>query len=104
MTREFSASFFGGFAAACAVVVILLALGGSYLVTNARIDQNQASQNAQSVKFETNLCTTLNSLKALVPPPGNPKTNPSRAFDVQQHKVLAQLASDLGCPAIPPAT
>lgn len=99
--REFTSSFFGGLAALCAVVVILLALGGSYLVTNARIDQTLANQAHQSATFEGQLCNTLNSLKALKPPAGNPATNPSRAFDVNQHVVLSQLAADLGCPAIP---
>lgn len=99
--HQFSASFFGALAMVCGLLVIALAVGGSYAVTNARIDQSQNDSKATSAQFEAHLCQTLNSLKALKPPPGDPKTNPSRAFDVQQHIVLAQLAADLGCPSIP---
>jgi hypothetical protein len=99
--KQFSASFFGALAVVSGFLIIALALLGSYFVTQSDIAANMRAQQAAAAMSEQHLCTTLNALKALQPPPGNPKTNPSRAFDVEQHDVLAQLAADLGCPAIP---
>src|ERR1700735_4473219 len=82
-SHSFSASFFGALAMVCGLLVIALAVGGSYAVTNARIDQAQSDSAKAAQVSEAHLCTTLNSLKALKPPPGDPKTNPSRAFDVE---------------------
>lgn len=56
-----------------------------------------ADQRAQSAVFERKLCTTLNALAALRPPPGSPGDNPSRAYLLQQHQVLAELGPDVGC-------
>lgn len=56
-----------------------------------------AAQQRQGAALEQRLCTTLGRLTALKPPPGNPAANPSRAFDQQQHAVLAQLGPDVGC-------
>ena len=101
--KEFSASFYGALAVVSGFIIIAMALLGSYFVTQTEINNaKNASANAAQMS-EAHLCKTLNALKALKPPPGNPETNPSRAFDVQQHDVLAQLAADLGCPAIPPS-
>lgn len=57
----------------------------------------QAAQRRQSAVFEAKLCTTLERLAALSPPPGNPASNPARGFDQQQHAILAQLGPDVGC-------
>lgn len=57
----------------------------------------QASQQRQGSAFEAKLCTTLNRLAALDPPPGNVSDNPSRAYLQQLHAVLAELGPDVGC-------
>jgi type II secretory pathway pseudopilin PulG len=59
--------------------------------------QQQAAQRAASAAFERKLCTSLNALAALSPPPGSPGDNPSRAYLLQQHHVLAELGPDVGC-------
>ena len=59
--------------------------------------QEQAAQQRQGAMIEQRLCTSLARLAALKPPPGNPAKNPSRAFDDEQHAVLAQLGADVGC-------
>jgi hypothetical protein len=59
--------------------------------------QEQAAQQRQGAMIEQRLCTSLDRLAALKPPAGNPATNPSRAFDDDQHAVLAQLGTDVGC-------
>jgi hypothetical protein len=59
--------------------------------------QEQAAQQRQGQLLEQKLCTSLGRLAALKPPPGNPASNPSRAFDDEQHAVLAQLGPDVGC-------
>lgn len=57
----------------------------------------QAAQQRQGALLEQRLCTTLDREAALKPPPGDPASNPSRAFDDEQHAVLAQLGPDVGC-------
>ena len=59
--------------------------------------REQAAQRRQGVLVERKLCTTLDRLTQLRPPPGNPATNPSRAFDQKLHSTLGQLGPDLGC-------
>lgn len=100
--KTFSSSFLAGIASIFALFLVLVAIGGAYLVTQDQINSNKAQQEQQSVQFEAHLCQTLNTLKAEKPPAGDPSTNPSRAFDQQQHDALAQLAADIGCPAIAP--
>jgi len=56
-----------------------------------------ASQRRQGQLFEAKLCTTLDRLAALSPPPGSVAGNPSRAYLQDQHDVLAQLGPDVGC-------
>lgn len=60
-------------------------------------DAARAAQQKQGEMVETKLCTTLGRLSELQPPPGNPVTNPSRAFDQKLHDTLSQLGPDLGC-------
>ena len=60
-------------------------------------DVNRAAQQRQGVLIERRLCTTLDRLSELQPPPGNPAANPSRAFDQKLHDTLSQLGPDLGC-------
>jgi hypothetical protein len=62
----------------------------------------QAAQQHQGQVLEHRLCTTLNRLGALKPPPGNAGTNPSRGFDQKLYLTLAELGPDVGCPAVKP--
>lgn len=57
----------------------------------------QVAQQRQGAAIEAKLCTSLARLAALKPPPGDPAANPSRAFEDEQHAVLAQLGPDVGC-------
>ena len=57
----------------------------------------QALQRKQGERTLHLLCTTFAELAANKPPPGNPETNPSRAYDDRQHVILDQLGADLGC-------
>ena len=57
----------------------------------------QAAQRAAGVVLGEKLCSTFGVLAALKPPPGNPKTNPSRAYEQEEHATLVQLGTDLGC-------
>ena len=59
--------------------------------------REQAMQRSQGQAIGRKLCATLGALAALEPPPGNPKTNPSRAYLQAQHDTLAQLGVDLDC-------
>ena len=80
--------------------VMLVALTASFIVTKIgqdRFDSIQQTQRSQGLMIEQKLCTTLNSLKDLQPPPGNPVSNPSRAYLQEQHDKLAQLSVDVGC-------
>jgi hypothetical protein len=55
------------------------------------------AQHRQGEQTERRLCTTLDSLGALRPPAG---TAPSQVYLQGEHEVLAQLATDLGCPPV----
>lgn len=59
--------------------------------------QQAASQRAQGAAEEQKLCTSLDRLAGLMPPPGPVAGNPSRAYLLQQHQVLAELGPDVGC-------
>lgn len=59
--------------------------------------EQEAEQRRAGVLLSEKLCLTFGKLAALEPPPGNPKTNPSRAYLQAQHDTLAQLGTDLGC-------
>lgn len=77
-------------------MVLAIALNAGF--TLWAISSNQAAQRQQGLAVERKICTTMGRLAALKPPPGNPKTNPSRAFDDQLHSTLDGLGVDLGCP------
>ena len=66
-------------------------------VNQAAQRTEQAQQRKQGERTLTLLCTTFGELAANKPPPGNPQTNPSRAYDDRQHVILDQLGADLGC-------
>jgi hypothetical protein len=63
----------------------------------AEYAREQAEQRAAGVILGEKLCLTFGKLAALQPPPGNPETNPSRAYLEAQHDTLAELGTDLGC-------
>ena len=64
------------------------------LVAEQRV---QAEQRAAGAVLEAKLCATLAKLAANKPPAGNPQTNPSRAYDQNNHAILDELGPDLGC-------
>ena len=85
-------------------LLALLVTGANLLWTAHAVRSFQSSQQAQSAAqrrqgalTEARLCTTLDRLTALKPPPGSPAHNPSRAYLQAQHDTLAQLGVDLGC-------
>lgn len=101
---------------AIVLVVIVTAVSGSSLLWSARQqDAYETSLHRQQVLYERSqqreqraqkrageaveqkLCLTLGRLAALKPPPGDPGANPSRAFEQQQHAILARLGPDIGC-------
>ena len=58
----------------------------------------QAAQRRAGQVIEQKLCSTLGHLAQLKPPAGNPKTNPSRAYEQALYATLSRLGPDLGCP------
>lgn len=61
--------------------------------------REQKAQQRAAVILGEKLCITFARLAANKPPPGNPKTNPSRAYDQNNHEILDELGADLGCKA-----
>jgi hypothetical protein len=59
--------------------------------------REQVSQQQAGAVLGRKLCTTFAKLAANKPPAGNPATNPSRKYDQDQHAILDQLGTDLGC-------
>ena len=85
-----------------AVAVLLSA--ASLFWTAHEVNANNAAQHQQQLEqqhagelAEAKICTTLGRLAALKPPPGNPVSNPSRAYLQEEHATLAELSGDLGC-------
>lgn len=66
--------------------------------TTAQYRHEQAATAAAGRVLEHKLCTTFGKLAALKPPPGNPNTNPSRAWEQGEHAILDQVGPDLQCP------
>lgn len=71
----------------------------------AQTKAQREAQRAAGAALERKLCTTLGPLAVLAtlkPPAGNPRDNPSRAYEQRLAAAvapLAQLGPDLGCPA-----
>lgn len=59
--------------------------------------REQAAQQHAGLLVEQKLCATFSRLAANEPPPGNPRTNPSRRYDQENHAILVQLGADIGC-------
>lgn len=86
------------------VVLALLTLamtGVAILFTVTYYHREQGSQQRQGAQLEQKLCTSLDRLAGLKPPPGSPADNPSRTYLLQQHQVLAELGPDVGCKGKP---
>jgi hypothetical protein len=79
------------------LILVLIMGGANLLATYFYVKDSQASAKRQGFVVEQKICSTLNALAKLTPPPGNPKTNPSRAYDQQLHATLDGLGPDLGC-------
>lgn len=77
-------------------LAVVLAASALFWINHA-VHDNQAAQQRQGQVIERKLCLTFVKLAALKPPAGNPKTNPSRAFDDNLHATLDDLGTDLGC-------
>lgn len=82
-------------------VIIVGLIGLSMVYSVNYYHRSVAAQQRQGELLEMKLCTSLDRLAALKPPPGSPGDNPSRAFEQQQHDVLAQLGPDVGCGKAP---
>jgi hypothetical protein len=80
------------------VALTLVVGGGNLWASYAQVQADKAQQQRAAEAVERKLCTTFAGLSARQPPPGNPKTNPSRAYEQWQHGVLVQLGTDVGCP------
>ena len=78
-------------------VLTLLLAGANLLWTGHAVNVNQSAQRRSGQLVEQKLCATLDSLRSLQPPPGNPASNPSRAYEQGLHARLSQLGTDLGC-------
>jgi hypothetical protein len=87
------------------LLALVLVVGGGNLwaswleVHSAQAAQRRevAAQRQQGRVTERKLCTTMQRLAALKPPPGSAAANPSRAYDQSLHATLDQLGPDLGC-------
>lgn len=80
------------------LLVLVLVMGaGNLLATYLEVHDSQATAKKAGIAVELKICTTMDNLAALQPPPGNPATNPSREFDDRLHATLDQLGADLGC-------
>ena len=79
------------------VLLALLVAGVNVLWTAHAVRSFQSSQQRQGELVEQKLCTTLDRLTALKPPPGPAKANPSRAYEQEMHATLDELGPDLGC-------
>lgn len=86
-----------GRAVALAVASIVVAVGLNAGFTYWSVENSQATQKQQGIAVQRKICETLAHLDALKPPAGNPRANPSRAFDDRLHATLDQLGPDLGC-------
>lgn len=78
---------------AAAVVIAVVALVAVFHGQAA----SRAAQQRQEQMLEHKLCSTLDGLARLQPPPGNPQANPSRAYLQGLHLKFTDLGRDLGC-------
>lgn len=86
-------------------MVELVLIAVAYFAISHQADVSQAAQQrtqqaAQRAgeEIEQKLCSIFGGIAALKPPPGNPATNPSRAYDQHLHVKLAEVGPALECP------
>jgi hypothetical protein len=85
--------------------VLVLIVGGANLWGSwdqvhsfkEQLHAQQVAEQKAAAKEIGELCDTFGKVALLQPPAGNPKTNPSRAFDQNLHADLAGVNPDLGC-------
>lgn len=81
-----------------ALALLALALAAASVLISVNYYVREAgAQMRQGRQLEARLCTSLDKLAALKPPPGSPGDNPARGFEQAQHDVLAELGPDVGC-------
>ena len=84
------------------VLTSVLVMGlANLLATYFYVQSSNTARQRQEQNIIEKLCASLDRLAVLKPPPGNPHTNPSRAYDQELHAVLAALGPDIGCPKAP---
>jgi type II secretory pathway pseudopilin PulG len=103
-----------------ATLVVLLTIMGSILFVQVRNETNQIQHEAVVARqvalratdaailaaaragqgTSISLCTSLEKLAALQPPPGNAAANPSRLYEQKEHAILAGLSADLHCSTV----
>ena len=59
--------------------------------------REQVMQQQAGLVLGRKLCTTFAKLAANKPPSGNAARNPARAYEQNEHAILGQLGTDLGC-------
>ena len=66
-------------------------------VNQAANQAEQAAERRQGEHILNRVCGAFAELAANKPPPGNPRANPSRAYEQKNHTILGQMGTDLGC-------
>jgi hypothetical protein len=82
---------------AAAIIVAVAGVATALALNIGYTTYALASQQRQAATVQRKLCTTMAELAALKPPPGNPATNPSRAYDQHLHATLTEIGADFGC-------
>jgi uncharacterized protein HemX len=61
----------------------------------------QRSQRQAGLLIEKAICTDMGTMAQIPPPTGNAASNPSRAYEQDEHRAWAGLYAGLGCRKIP---
>jgi hypothetical protein len=88
-----------------ALLVLVLVVGAGNLWASwdevhsfkQQLHAQQVTEQKTAAREIGELCATFGKVALLKPPAGNPKTNPSRAFDQSVHADLAEVNPDLKC-------
>lgn len=81
-------------------IVVLFVLAAIISVTGLAVGIKGirlADQANARVSHHNALCHAFADLAAVPPPAGNPASNPSRAYEQDQHAIFLQLHQQLGC-------
>lgn len=79
------------------LALVLIVGGGNLAATWSYVHDYKLSQVRQSQIIVAKLCTTLDELAQNKPPTGNPDTNPSRAYEQKEYRILTGIGHDIGC-------